>query len=240
MILFTAVLVFCCIYTTTVTMAQRNVPVAVNDTVNITPYIPVTLNILANDTIPAGDSVGIILLGGGSAILPGTIDTGGYVTFVLNQWGYSGDLYRNYQIRDFTQGVTSNAALVAFRVRDRSFGYLDINNVRARFSSSGLHFFHENAEYEVPKGSGKTTLFSNSVWIGGIDAGDLLHFAGERYRQGPTTSSAWTHQDYRAGPVSDSSAYNIYQDTVWTYVWKVAGYVHKGLVKGGSTLKIEY
>ena len=62
MILFTAVLVFCCIYTTTVTMAQRNVPVAVNDTVNITPYIPVTVNLLANDTIPAGDSVGIILL----------------------------------------------------------------------------------------------------------------------------------------------------------------------------------
>ncbi|MEI6434107.1 MAG: T9SS type A sorting domain-containing protein [Bacteroidota bacterium] len=201
--------------------AQRAVPIPVNDTVDITPYIPVTVNILANDTIPAGDSVGIVFVPGGVGSVTSTINTGGNVTFILKRWGYSGPLIRKYKIRDYTQGLLSDTASVIFNVHDQSFAYLDINNVSARFSSSGLHFFEENAEYEVPKGSGKTSIFDNSLWVGGIDAGNLLHFAGERYRQGANGGPAWTRQDYWAGPVSDSAAYNIYQDTVWNYIWKI-------------------
>lgn len=201
--------------------AQRNAPIAVNDTVNITPFIPVTVNILANDTIAAGDSIKIIFFGGGLSYIFSTIDTGGNVTFEEKHWGNSEFQYLYYQVRDYTNGTISDTATILFINHDQSFGYLDINNVRARFNSSGLHFFHHDAEYEVPKGSGKTTIFANSIWVGGYDSGNLLHFAGERYRQGPTNSASWTKQDYRAGPVSDSTAYTIYQDTVWNYVWKV-------------------
>ncbi len=205
-----------------VAMAQRSLIVPVNDTVDITPEIPVTVNLLANDTVPAGDSVGVVLIPGGSAFIAGIVNTGGNVTFKLAQWGHPGTQVKQYKIRDYTLGTLSAAASIVFKVHDQSSAYLDINNVKALFNSSGLHFFRENAEYEVPKGSGKTTLFANSIWIGGLDGNNLLHFAGERYRQGPTSGNPWTHQDYWAGPVSDTAGYNIYQDTVWNHIWKVS------------------
>ncbi len=200
--------------------AQRSAPVAVNDTVDITPGIPVTANILANDTIPAGDSVGIVFTAPGIAFLTSTINPDKTVTFVLNHWGYSGYMPKGYKIRDYTLNVFSNLGLVVFRIHDNSFKFIDINNVKAIFNASSLHFFRDSAEYEVPKGSGKTSIFSNSVWIGGNDASNQLHFAGERYRQG-ASGQAGTKHDYWAGPVSDSTAYNAAQDTLWNYIWKI-------------------
>jgi hypothetical protein len=98
---------------------------------------------------------------------------------------------------------------------------LYINNVNALFNASGIHFFFEKARYEVPKGSGKTSIFSNSLWIGGMDASDQLHFAGERYRQGPGVSNPMTKPDYYVGPVMDSAGYSPYQDSVWNYIWNL-------------------
>ena len=211
-----------CLLTAAVAKAQRSTLDAVNDSASIYPGIPLTLNLLANDTIPAGDSVKIIMIGAGSSsVVTSTINPGGNVTFLMSQWGYSGNQVKFYKIRDYTLAKESDTASVVLNLRDESFGYLDINNVRARFNSSGLHFFHDSAQYEVPKGSGKSSLFANSLWIGGLDATDSLHFAGERYRQGPSSGNAWTHQDYWAGPVSDTAYYNIYQDTVWNYIWKI-------------------
>jgi hypothetical protein len=114
---------------------------------------------------------------------------------------------------------TTDAAIL-FRIHDKSLGYLDINNVKARFNASGLHFFLDSAEFEVPKGSGKTAVFSNSLWIGGKDGQRQLHFAGERYRQGAYGAS-WTHPDFYSGPVMDTTKYSIYQDTIWNYIWKL-------------------
>lgn len=78
---------------------------------------------------------------------------------------------------DFTSGTTSLPGVVVFRIHDNSNDFLDINNVRALFSASGLHFFQDSARYEVPKGSGKMSLFSNSVWIGGMGAGSRMPMA---------------------------------------------------------------
>jgi hypothetical protein len=121
----------------------------------------------------------------------------------------------------YNSSQDTSSAKILFRIHDKSYSYLDINNVRARFNASGMHFFYENAEFEVPKGSGKTSFFSNSLWIGGKDGQKRLHFAGERYRQGPTGGSAGTHPDFYAGPVMDSTKYSIYQDTVWNYIWNL-------------------
>ena len=149
--------------------AQRSTLDAVNDTTALNPGIPVTLNLLANDTIPAGDSVKIIMVPGGNSPVTFTVGTGGNVTFVLNQWGFSGDQVRYYKIRDYTLAQESDTAMVVFKLHDKSFAYLDINNVKARFNSSGLHFFFDSAQYEVPKGSGKTSIFSNALWICGVE-----------------------------------------------------------------------
>lgn len=196
-------------------------PVAVNDTVDITPGFPVTVNLLANDTITPGDSIKYFFSSPQFMFIKSTKNPDSTITFLLERWGYGGQRTGGYQIRDFTTGVNSNPAQVIFNVNDRSNAYLDINNISALFSSSGLHFLQDSAQYEAPKGSGKMSMFSNSVWIGGIDPGSTLHFAGERYRGGPNMGSVFNKRDFWAGPVSDTNGYNVIQDTIWNRVWRI-------------------
>jgi len=75
---------------------------------------------------------------------------------------------------------------------------LKTNNIRAPFKTNGSHFFYENAEFEVPKGSGKTTMFAASLWLGAKDAQDNLHVAAMRYGQKGI--------DFWAGPVSNEDS----------------------------------
>ena len=191
---------------------------ALSDTIDLVPGIPVVYNILANDTIPADDTLRRVDLFG-SGVLCQKIHGATWVfTFTYPSWGHGGEILGLYRL--FTMALDTSSARILFRIHDNSFSYLDINNVRARFNASGIHFFHENADFEVPKGSGKTSIFSNSLWIGGSDEQDALHFAGERYRQG-AGSQAMTKPDFYAGPVMDSANYSIYQDAVWNYIWNL-------------------
>ncbi len=80
--------------------------------------------------------------------------------------------------------------------------YLDINNVRTIIYSYGNGWFIENAEYEIPKGSKKTSMFSFSLWIGGIDVNNNLKLAAYRYGQGPTGGTPHTKNDFWPGPLS--------------------------------------
>ena len=73
-----------------------------------------------------------------------------------------------------------------------TYKYLDINNVRTLIYSYGNGWFLENAEYEIPKGSKKTSMFS----IFPVDRGD-------RCQQQPETGSIplWTGTDYSRMPI---------------------------------------
>lgn len=70
---------------------------------------------------------------------------------------------------------------------------LTVNNVRAYIETGGTMWFKEVAEYEVPYGSGKTSMFSAALWIGGLDANDQLKLAAVRFRQ--------VGDDYWTGPL---------------------------------------
>jgi len=88
-----------------------------------------------------------------------------------------------------------------------AYKYLDLNNVRAIVYSFGNGWFLENAEYEIPKGSRKMSMFSFSLWIGGIDINNNLKLAAYRYGQGPNTATAHTKNDFWPGPLTiDGSA----------------------------------
>ena len=197
---------------------------AMNDTIDLYPGIPVVYDILANDSIPANDTIKMIGGGGGHPVQRQYQHDSTWTwtcTFIIPLWGEygGGEVIMKYLL--FNMSMDTTSANIFFRIHDKSYSYLDINNVRARFNSSGNHFFYEVADYEVPKGSGKTSIFSNAFWIGGKDGQGQLHFAGERYRQGPFNAAAWTHPDFYAGPVMDSTAYSIYQDTIWNYIWNL-------------------
>ena len=51
---------------------------------------------------------------------------------------------------------------------------LTINNVRAYIETNGTMWNKEIAEYEVPKGSGKSSMFAAALWIGGLDDNNQL------------------------------------------------------------------
>ncbi|MEI7660966.1 MAG: T9SS type A sorting domain-containing protein [Bacteroidota bacterium] len=199
---------------------------AVNDTIDLVPGVPKTVNLLANDTIPAGDSIKI---NGGvnftRSLVVNTWKNKGWFTYVANQWGYSGRVEGTYQVVDITQQKTSTARIV-FRIHDHSYDSLAINNIDARFNASGLNFALFFADpngtkgFIVPRGSSKKTIFSGSVWLGGKDRDSNIYVSGERYRQGNVTVPG-AKPDYYAGPVMDSANYSVYQDTLWNYIWNL-------------------
>jgi hypothetical protein len=82
------------------------------------------------------------------------------------------------------------------------FKYLEVNNVRTRINTGGdMWWDFEVAQYEVPKGSRKTSMFSAALWIGGIDVNDQLKLAALRYRQsdGYTVGAG---NDFWPGPLT--------------------------------------
>ena len=75
---------------------------------------------------------------------------------------------------------------------------LTVNNVRAYIETGGTMWFKEVAEYEVPRGSGMTSMFCAALWIGGHDANGQLKLAAVRFRQ--------VGDDYWPGPLKLSGA----------------------------------
>jgi hypothetical protein len=196
--------------------------VAVNDTADIWPGTPVTLNLLINDTVHDVDSLRLVVIGDGGAWshLKFTVNPDYSVTFLLDRWGYSGIITKNYLLWKFPTDTISNEAEIVLNIHDNSSGYLDLNNIRARINPAGNHFNFDSAQFEAPKGSGKTSVFANALWIGGLDSERKIHLAAEQYQMG-FSHDHWTMHDFWAGPVSDSAAYTKDFDYTWNYLWKI-------------------
>ncbi len=68
-----------------------------------------------------------------------------------------------------------------------AFEWLDINNVRARINAGGDMWWDlpggTGSKYYIPKGGSATSLFSGSLWIGGLDINNQLKLAAVRFRQ---------------------------------------------------------
>lgn len=93
---------------------------------------------------------------------------------------------------------------------------LDINNVRTRINTGGDMWWNfETAQYEVPKGSRKHSMFSAALWIGGLDVNGQLKLAALRFRQ--------IGNDYWTGPLTVDGNASIDQATCKKYDkhWKI-------------------
>ena len=73
---------------------------------------------------------------------------------------------------------------------------LDINNIKITISTGGDLWFNPNtqAAYEVPKGSGRHSMYSGGLWLGGKDVSGQLKVAALVYRS--------SGEDYWPGPLS--------------------------------------
>ncbi len=190
---------------------QNNAPVAVNDTIygNVSNTVYITRSfLLQNDYDPDGDSIYIFLVSGFQKINDTTWKKDLSNTNIISP--YDSIVNGSYILRD-SAGAFSNGQII-IRINDAAhFDVLDINNISAIISPFGSHFWNlETAHFEVPKGSGKHSIFTHNVWIGGINDGDTLCTAIERNtRTGP---------DFFIGPITSGMDSNYY--VKWNRVWK--------------------
>jgi hypothetical protein len=78
----------------------------------------------------------------------------------------------------------NNPALAAGCAAPNARTDIDLNNVRALILTGGDMFWDLTGapRYEIPKGSGKHSIFIGSLWMGGVDVNGQLKLAAQRYR----------------------------------------------------------
>lgn len=98
------------------------------------------------------------------------------------------------------------------------FSDLNVNQVRTRINNLGdLHWdpISQTPIYEVPKCTGKNSVFSSGLWVGGIDNNNQIHLAAATYRQGGAI-------DYVTGPLDTITATaDSITAAAYDRVWKV-------------------
>ena len=75
------------------------------------------------------------------------------------------------------------------------FDYLEVNNIKAYINPLNLFSKDGNASFEVPKGSGKHTIYNANIWLGGMTDGGNLHVAAHLYGE--------NGQDFFLGPITN-------------------------------------
>lgn len=200
----------------------QNLPVAVNDTAYGTTYEPITINVLQNDYDPDGDSLII-----DNVYVPQVIGSSSYYNNSGNAIIQDSnlvvtlDFYATTWVRvRYSVCKKNNPAYNTFgflwiNPTNPGYNFLDINNVKGRFSSTGNHFwdFLGKSQYNIPKNTVKSTLFSAASWLAGKDASGNIHVAAERYRN--------DGEDYWCGPLSSPAGYDFQYDRKWNKIWKL-------------------
>lgn len=104
-----------------------------------------------------------------------------------------------------------------------SMSRLDVNNVEVDFTAVSRVAWQINTAdkpvFHIPKGSNTSTIFTSCLWMGGLDEAGALHFAGERFNQGPTLNYG---ADFWPGPLSNSEEIYEADKHLWNRVWKLS------------------
>ena len=126
-------------------------------------------------------------------------------------------LVKAYKTPDGKSGG-ADKALTAGCLNPENSAVMDLNNVRTTIYSGGDMWWDLKsfARYEIPKGSGKHSLYLGTLWIGGTDANGILKVAAQRYRaNGP---------DYYTGPLDTLGTAEIDAQTCKEFdkIWRIS------------------
>lgn len=117
-----------------------------------------------------------------------------FVSLFLLTISHSG-IAEKYKFGDYkdTKAIKSTAAGC---LDPSGFRFIQVNNVRARINTGGDMWWNLDnvSQYYIPAATSKTSVFSGSLWIGGLDINNQLKLAAIRYRGGGT--------DYYTGPLT--------------------------------------
>ena len=192
--------------------AQNNAPVAVNDTVTIYHKGEKhSINVISNDYDIDGDSIYI------SWAPSSTIQFDNQNIFVTPNSSYeTGTRNFLYKIKD-ANNVQSNIGILVVNFISSLGDNLSISNINARINPNNNNFWdmQGSSYFEVPKGSGKGTMFASALWIGGKDENNALHFAGDRYHSNGV--------DFYQGPLKiDGTGTDSITLANWNRSWKIS------------------
>ena len=120
----------------------------------------------------------------------------------------------SYAYKSVGENKSSNinkSTLAAGCAAGAAFTDLWVNNVRARINTGGDMWWDLQgvAKYFVPGNTDKTSMFSASLWIGGLDVNGQLKLAAQRYRA--------YGNDYWPGPLTIDGNANITSDVCAEY-----------------------
>ena len=110
-------------------------------------------------------------------------------------------------------GLTFNAFGQGTQTHGVASTNLDVSNINPKILTGGDAFTDlMNPGFEVPRGSGKHTIYAGALWIGGKDQQNNLYVAAQTYRQGsPPDAGYWPGP---IGNVQNASHTNKY-DKLW-------------------------
>jgi len=129
-----------------------------------------------------------------------------FLAFTIVQGTFADKLITEKNLKS-SQNIKSGAAGCS---AGASFAFLDINNIRCRINTGGDMWWNfDKAQYYVPANTLKTSMFSASLWIGGVDVNGQLKLAGQRYRA--------SGDDYWPGPLSIDGTASVDDETCSQY-----------------------
>ncbi|MEE4255479.1 MAG: Ig-like domain-containing protein [Bacteroidales bacterium] len=196
-------------------------PIAMPDSGSTKSGIPIVLDVLQNDIMTDTGSFSLSISYSGTNLGRPSISNN-MIVYKPFMRSVGVDSFSYYLHRDTLPIFFAKGNVYVDIKNNYCYDSLTINNVNAGFHSSGVQFcaideiFGEfigdyQPHYEIPRGSGKHTIFTHNLWLGGLDDNDSLHLAGERYKM--------YGNDYQPGPIS--SIYDSLYHDHWYSLWMV-------------------
>jgi len=199
-------------------------PVAVDDYFFGGSSDTITINVLENDYDTEGISFKIAIARNCVSHTDSTITYSvGYNKYF--PWGSTIDATPKYYILIDANGNYGSHGRANVFIEQKPYQFwnlLDVNQIQAKIQPFGFQFVTYGpsdsiqAGFEFPIGSGKVTMSNSSLWVGGVDEYDKLHFAGDMVGSG----DLWM----LSGPLSlygDSLCRNYSAFKKWNKVWKL-------------------
>lgn len=200
-----------------------DLPIANNDTASTRAGISVIISPLLNDVANTADS--LIINSVELKSEKGISSIQGHLIQYTPYYNSSGKDFVAYTIVDKNNPQLMAKGQLIIDVENQKFyDSIAINNINAGVNANGMLFsnIHEipvegnmgymEAHFRFDKSALKNTIFSSSLWIGGLDQNDSLHLAAEKYKQ--------TGIDFQAGPVS--SNYGSLHYLKYARTWKIS------------------
>lgn len=197
-------------------------PFAVDDYASTKAGIAVNIYPLVNDMKNTADS--LIMISAGSVLNKGRVTFRDRNMLTYTPYYKSkGDDVIIYSIRDINNFLLNSKGTIYVTIEDQHFyDSLTISNINAGVNANGLLFSNIDelqgfglyggdmkSHFRFPKSGLKNTIFTCSLWVGGLNENGDLHLAGERYKQNGI--------DFQAGPISNvyDSAYYVKFGRTW-------------------------